>query len=270
MGAKDTANARKGSGKRVFKNSLHEKLLAWKNGTDMSAVGEVAGIPENAWCGSGDIVSFPSSLSPAERRIAHQLCLRLDLFHASTGEGENRYVTVSKSNDFESVQPSTITDQHTPSYCMWYDENAVKPLVTSRYFKLSDGEIADLQQALFTVVRTVNVGISVTFDSEFLMDMEIKNLSDMYHMNAIWSGPGQKNRTDAECEQDMNKPYVLVETVEMLELSAIALSKCSEIAFDLEMHSYRTYHGITCLIQLSGGGINYIVGECSRKFVFIS
>ena len=75
----------KGGGKRVFKNSLHEKLLAWKNGTDISAIGEVVGIPENAWCGGGDVVSFPISLSPAERRIAHQLCLRLDLFHASSG-----------------------------------------------------------------------------------------------------------------------------------------------------------------------------------------
>ena len=264
MGSKDASKAGKGSGKRVFKNSLHEKLLAWKNGTDMSAVGEVAGIPENAWCGSGDVVSFPSSLSPAERRIAHQLCLRLDLFHASTGEGENRYVTISKSNDFESIQPPSITDQHTPSYCMWYDEKAIKPLVKSRYFKLNEGEIEDLQNALFTVSKTVNEGISVKFESDFLIDMDIKNLSQMYHMNAIWSGSGVRNRSDAECEQDMNKPFLLVETVESLKSIATALSLCSEIAFDLEMHSYRTYHGITCLIQLSGCGINYLVGTSSK------
>lgn len=70
-----------GRSKRVFKNSLHEKLLAWKNGTDTSAVSEVIGIPENVWAGNSDIVAFPPSLSPAERRIVHQLCLRLDFFH---------------------------------------------------------------------------------------------------------------------------------------------------------------------------------------------
>ena len=62
----------------------------------------------------------------------------------------------------------------------------------------------------------------------------------------------------------MNKPFLLVETIESLKSIAAALSLCSEIAFDLEMHSYRTYHGITCLIQLSGCGINYLVGTSSN------
>ena len=260
MVTSQNGKAAKGGGKRVFKNSLHEKLLAWKNGTDMSAVGEVAGIPETAWCGGGDMVSFPSSLSPAERRIAHQLCLRLDLFHASSGEGENRYVTISKSGDFESIQLSTSADQMTQNYCIWYDERSVKPLVQSKYFKLSDNEIKVLQRNLATVTGTVNERVSVTVNSPFLLDNDLKNLSHMAHMNAKWPDGG-RNRTDVECEQDMDKPHIIVDTVEALQQTAAALSVCTEVAFDLEMHSYRTYHGLTCLIQLSGGGFNYIVGK---------
>lgn len=143
---------------------------------------------------------------------------------------------------------------------MWYDERAVKPLLTARYFKLSEGEIRGLQKSLATSVRTVHDSVSVTLDSSFLVNTDIRTLSDMSHMNAKYDGSDGRNRSDVECEQDMNKPHVLVETVSGLHLAAIALSLCDEVAFDLEMHSYRTYHGITCLIQLSGGGFNYIVG----------
>ena len=299
----DNVKSGKGSGKRVFKNSLHEKLLAWKNGTDISAVGEVTGIPENAWCGGGDIVSFPSTLSPAERRIAHQLCLRLDLFHASSGEGENRYVTISKSCDFESFQQTSTIDQTTPTYCMWYDEKSIKPLLKPRFFSLSEIEIKQLQKNLSTLPTSIHENVTVTLDSGFLMDQEIENLSHMSHLNAKWNvgevginqsesqflhqsntnlnsnlNPNLSNNLnsnlnsnvksniksnfdlDLECEQNMNKPHILVQTLEGLKHTAKALNLCCEIAFDLEMHSYRTYHGITCLIQLSGGGVNYIVG----------
>lgn len=260
MVAKSVNNVQKGGGKRVFKNSLHEKLLAWKNGTDMSAVDEVAGIPETAWCGGGDIISFPSSLSPAERRIAHQLCLRLDLFHASSGEGENRFVTVSKSGDFESIQQSTSMDEVTSNYCIWYDERSVKPLVKSKYFCLTDTEIHELQKCLVTAPGTVNEKVTVSLCADFLLDFELRNLSNMSHLNAKFP-EGGKNRSDVECEQDMDKHHMLVDTVEGLHQAAAALSACFEVAFDLEMHSYRTYHGLTCLIQLSGGGYNYIVGK---------
>jgi hypothetical protein len=123
------SKASKGSGKRVFKNALHDKLLAWKTGTDISSI-FVEGIPEKNWCGNLDVVSFPSTLSPAERRIAHQLCLRLDLFHASYGEGEKRYVTISKA-PFESTQQSS-NDQSVSNTCIWYDERSVKPVLVAR------------------------------------------------------------------------------------------------------------------------------------------
>ena len=96
--------------------------------------------------------------------------------------------------------------------------------------------------------------------ADFLLDFELRNLSNMSHLNAKFP-EGGKNRSDVECEQDMDKHHKLVDTVEGLHQAAAALSACFEVAFDLEMHSYRTYHGLTCLIQLSGGGYNYIVGK---------
>ena len=186
-------------------------------------------------------------------------------------------MTISKSCDFESVQPTTLGGTEGVEgtggtggsggtwgseagaggvgFCM-YDERAIKPVVRSKYFSLSEVEIKGLQKSL----SNNKLDVSVTIDSEFLLNTDIRSLSDMSHMNAQYNETDGKNRTDAECEQDMSKPHVLVETVEGLYQCCSALSQCAEVAFDLEMHSYRTYHGITCLIQLSGGGVNYIVG----------
>ena len=101
------------------------------------------------------------------------------------------------------------------------------------------------------------VGINQS-ESQFLHQSNT-NLNSNLNSN-VKSNVKSNFDLDMECEQNMNKPHILVQTLEGLKHTAKALNLCCEIAFDLEMHSYRTYHGITCLIQLSGGGVNYIVG----------
>lgn len=43
------------------------------------------------------------------------------------------------------------------------------------------------------------------------------------------------------------------------------LSKADEIAIDLEAHSYRSYLGITCLIQISSRTHDYIVDSIALR-----
>lgn len=54
-------------------------------------------------------------------------------------------------------------------------------------------------------------------------------------------------------------PLVMVDTEEKLKSLLIALSNENEIAVDLEAHSYRTYQGITCLMQISTTTTDFIV-----------
>ena len=46
-------------------------------------------------------------------------------------------------------------------------------------------------------------------------------------------------------------PLLMVETLEKLEELTTHLQTQMEFAIDLEHHSYRSYQGITCLMQIS-------------------
>lgn len=47
---------------------------------------------------------------------------------------------------------------------------------------------------------------------------------------------------------------VMVDTLEGLHrLVREELAGCRELAFDCEMHAFRSYHGLLCLLQLSTG-----------------
>ncbi len=54
-------------------------------------------------------------------------------------------------------------------------------------------------------------------------------------------------------------PFEYISTKQRLELLISDLQSCSEIAMDLEHHDFRSYHGLTCLIQISSRTKDYII-----------
>ncbi|KAI1296934.1 Exosome component 10 [Halotydeus destructor] len=54
-------------------------------------------------------------------------------------------------------------------------------------------------------------------------------------------------------------PFEYVSSLNQLEALCSKLAKCSEIAVDLEAHSFRTYQGFTCLMQISTRNEDFIV-----------
>ncbi|XP_077510567.1 exosome component Rrp6 [Amblyomma americanum] len=68
--------------------------------------------------------------------------------------------------------------------------------------------------------------------------------------------PPAEKKLPAPLEQTA---YTLVETSQQLQDMCAALSKETEIAVDLEHHSYRSFQGITCLMQISTRSHDYIV-----------
>jgi hypothetical protein len=280
-------------GKREFKNALFDRLKAWKKGEPSTVV--VGGVPSNIFDAT-ETIEFPSDLTPAERRIVHQLCLRLDLFHASKGEGESRRVTISKSVDF--FETFSLEQEHEQrsatsgdggdaldavgggagagaksSSSVWYDERASKPAVTGRYFDMSEKDIRRLQEKV-EGIASVEPKVTVQLRGQVLqMDdaVETGSASSSSSSSSSGSGSGSGSRSAAFARamglvpgpeadtEDVAIPTIVVDTPELLRTAGAALRSCHELSFDLEMHSFRSYHGLTCLIQLSGGGTNYLV-----------
>lgn len=54
-------------------------------------------------------------------------------------------------------------------------------------------------------------------------------------------------------------PLTYVDTPEQLFKMVAKLEKTTEIAIDVEHHDYRSYLGLVCLVQITGGGEDYIV-----------
>lgn len=60
-------------------------------------------------------------------------------------------------------------------------------------------------------------------------------------------------------------PFSFVDTPEALEAMVAKLQQAKEIAVDLEHHSLRTYHGITCLMQISTRDEDWIVDTLALR-----
>ena len=253
--------------KKEFKNALYERLKCWKNDEPSCSV-IVAGIAETVFDHSSETIDFPCDLTPAERRIVHQLCLRLDLFHASKGEGDQRQVTISKSIDFFE---SSISQQQEPDAdavdvpnvdlkidsSIWYDGRAVKPVMKARYFDLSEKEVRKMHEKVDSI-QSIDAKVRIKLDDFSLLAEMDSNSSAMLFLgsNEVLT----ESTSDSSMGENIFVQSTIVDTPDLLRSAGAVLRGCHEIAFDLEMHSFRSYHGLTCLIQLSGGaGYNFLV-----------
>lgn len=63
----------------------------------------------------------------------------------------------------------------------------------------------------------------------------------------------------------LDSSYQYVDTLDTLEQIMKSLSMCKYIAVDLEHHSYRSFLGITCLIQMSTLGSDYIIDALALR-----
>jgi len=66
-------------------------------------------------------------------------------------------------------------------------------------------------------------------------------------------------------EDITNFPYNYIETEEQLCMMIEELKSAQEIAVDLEHHSYRTFLGITCLMQISSRTKDYIIDTIALR-----
>ena len=60
-------------------------------------------------------------------------------------------------------------------------------------------------------------------------------------------------------------PCTLVDTPEALEAMCATLRGCEALAVDLEAHSYRSYQGFTCLLQISSRSADWLVDTLALR-----
>lgn len=81
-------------------------------------------------------------------------------------------------------------------------------------------------------------------------------LQEIQHSEYPDTGAAQNNDGIPDWE---STPLTYVDTPEQLFKMVSKLERTTEIAIDVEHHDYRTYLGLVCLVQITGGGEDYIV-----------
>eukprot|EP01041_Mallomonas_annulata_P003621 gene3621-7203_t len=210
---------------KTFENSLYDKLYAWKEGQDIAKCTEIVNVPDSVFQASSQVVFFPPILSSAERRIVHKLAIRLELYHASFGEGSSRYTCVSKTSDFDGL--------HTPSHenkSVWYNSTVEKVKRTPLCLSFDEDKLKQIQETMDKI--------------------EPSMFSYLIYLNGI---------TDLSSVSSTNDSCKIVDNLASLQDLVTTLSSRAAVAFDCEMHSFRSYYGITCTIQICDGLDDYIV-----------
>ena len=80
--------------------------------------------------------------------------------------------------------------------------------------------------------------------------------------------PEAQMKAVEKCQEPLpvnDTPFVFVEKLEQLQKCMVELREVNEIAVDLEHHSYRTYQGFTCLVQISTRMKDYVIDALALR-----
>lgn len=183
-------------------------------------------------------LALPSSLTTKQRRLMHELCEDVDLFHSSAGtRGSDRHLVLSiHSNGFQFVDDLSVPEKPVPvRQCRpWLlrNENSAEETKQGK----------DLIHQLFDQPGTCLRDNMDILDFETVLE---KNLADI-----------------PQPHEDSN--WMLVDSQEKMRQCAQELmdGKPTEIGFDLEMYNPSKYVQVTCLFQIvsnANAGKEYII-----------
>ncbi|VDO10148.1 unnamed protein product [Rodentolepis nana] len=172
-------------------------------------------------------------VSSNKDQIAHPISeldtSRQSSFHTSNQKSLSLPKRVIRPQSFFTVKPDNSPTPFLP--ILKYKPNAITALEDSQF--VADPQTGDYDHPYFVEL------------SEFENSLE-----DFEYV------PAEFNPKPSSLDAT---PFVFVDSVESLGQMVSDLLTQSEIAVDLEHHSYRTYLGITCLIQISTRSTDYIV-----------
>lgn len=211
-------------------------------------------------------LDLPSSLTAKQRRIVHELCVEVGLFHCGAGDrnvpNDRRIVVSIHYDGLEYVDNLSEPVRVPVMRCLpWYYRND-HVNVQDDMEPGSDGESSK---------RLANA------NNKFALESTLKGRQAI---EALIDQPGRclRDAHDAidfseliamDLSQDDVVPntngqqdaWMLVDTRERMELCVkeITDSRASEIGLDLECYNRSKYEQATCLIQLHASGKDYVI-----------
>lgn len=241
-----------------FKDLLLKKLTCWRDKQDLTLLEEVPGVPLESWVSSPDIISFPCSLSSAQRKIIHDVAVRLALCHASNGNGEERYVSVSREAEFLAEHDSTVDSSGKGS--KWFNDTVPKQFYAPR--ELTSQEKRSQKSLLKKSLAFCGIHPDTIVPSPYPCPVVVVSGSDSRKDETGLAIKAQKQSAvrggDCKLLEDLSQTGEVSNSGEYIDTHALLLecasflSSCECVAFDAEMHSYRSYNGIVCLLQFTG------------------
>ena len=205
-------------------------------------------------------LDLPATLTSKHRHFVHEVCVDVGLYHASAGSGDDRRLVVSVREDGLGHvrgldRPAAMPVHRCPP---WFYQNHGR----------GDGKGADAD-------ADADVDASASRDAhvaevtrrgraaiEALIDQPGRCLRsaplDVFDLEALI---GADLSSDAVPPADDVSSWRLVDSPEALAgcVAELRSAGVTELGFDMEMVSKSKFDTCTCLIQLHGGGIDYIV-----------
>ena len=213
---------------------------------------------------SAPYLDLPSSLTAKQRRIVHELCVEVGLFHCGAGNrnvpNDRRIVISIHYDGLDYVdnlsQPISVPVMR----CLpWYYRNDHVKVQGGEAGNDGDSErLADANNK-FVLESTLKGRQAI----EALIDQPGQCLRDAYdtidfsELDAMdLSQDDVLPNTNGQQDQ-----WMLVDTPERMELCVkeITDSHASEIGLDLESYNRSKYEQATCLIQLHANGKDYVI-----------
>ncbi|CAM9686329.1 unnamed protein product [Pylaiella littoralis] len=202
--------------------------------------------------------------------------MQLALFHASSGEEQQRHVIVSKTGELYFVVSRSGVGVFqgkllTRGGRTWYREGVTTPAV--KRFALQSGHEA-IAKPMVAALHRFHESVQLRepgFEKWLSDNTPFVDPSDV-------SGPSLEiekaqeaflkwpllHEVDCEYVDTREKARMYCDKhcascASFLAALADALESCKEFGFDLEGHNARTYHGLTCLLQISTEAKDYVV-----------
>ncbi|CAM9252651.1 unnamed protein product [Chrysoparadoxa australica] len=243
----------------IFARAVEAHLILWSTGEKTDGLSHTLDQPGQHRPDSQDLLvpsffdatleelRFPTSLTASGRRVVHACAVKLSLYHASSGEGLERRVTVSKTGDFMDQTPTQF-DGGRKGF-LTYDPDVTKPLVKG-FLTCESEEAKEKVLALLQGNTTITSSLQrCRSTSDALAAISVRELPPM---------PELHNRV-ANCPSLEATPCEYVDTPVKLAALAAVLEREEVFGFDVEAAQARSYLGLVCLLQISTLAKDYIV-----------
>ncbi|KAG5191807.1 ribonuclease H-like domain-containing protein [Tribonema minus] len=168
-----------------------------------------------------------------------------------------RYVVVSRSGAFTGLEPCI-------GGARFFREGTAKPRVPPAALAPAAAAVvapgAAAQERVRVLLSTKAHNAAAAAAAARPEPWWVPPLRPPPRWQATWADVPAAAAALARARRCADTPLTLVETPRGVAALAAELTRAREFAFDVESHSYRSYHGLTCLLQVStDAGGDFIV-----------